>query len=55
MKLKININLLKFFLKIIVFFIETIKRLHIKCTSRLYFEISQIFKILLIHKKLART
>ena len=29
MKLKININVLKFFLKIIVFFIEAIKRLHI--------------------------
>ena len=28
MKSKININLLKFFLKIIVFFVETIKRLH---------------------------
>ena len=45
MKLEININVLKFFLKIIVFFIETMKRLHIKCTNRVYFEISQIFKI----------
>ena len=45
MKLKININVLKLFLKIIGFFIEAIKRLHIKCTNRLYFEIPQIFKI----------
>ena len=45
MKLKININVLKFFLKVKVFFIEAIKRLHIKCTNRLYFETSQNFKI----------
>ena len=45
MKLKIKINLLKFFLKNYRLFIKAIKWLHIKCTHRLsHIEISQIKK-----------
>ena len=54
MKLKININVLKFFLKITVFFIAAKKRLHMKCTIRLYFKISQIFKNLVDPQKVCQ-